>query len=72
MVTEWESRQEIVYLTPTSVPYEINKEVWHLPSNPGKVNAHILEVKRGEQCVEEDIERRNTGSYDQWHEGSPV
>ena len=72
MVTEWEGRTEIAYLTPSSRPYEINKEVWHLPSNPGTENAHILEVQRGEQCVEEDIERRNTGSYDQWHEGSPV
>ena len=69
MVTEWEGRQEIVYLKPQGMPYEINKEVWHLPSNPGKVNAHILEIQRGEQCVEEDIERRNRP---EWYEGSPV
>lgn len=74
MVTEWEGRQEIVYLAPKSVPYNIDKEVWHLPSNPGKVNAHILEIQRGEQCIEEDIERRGVPDYDydQWHEGSPV
>ena len=56
------------------VPYDIAKEVWHLPSNPGKVNAHILEIQRGEQCIEEDIERRGVPDYeyDQWHEGSPV
>ena len=58
MVTEWDDRTEIAYLTPSSRPYEINKEVWHLPSNPGTENAHILEIQCGEQCVEEDIERR--------------
>ena len=58
MVTEWDGRTEIAYLTPSSRPYEINKEVWHLPSNPGTENAHILEIQCGEQCVEEDIERR--------------
>jgi cytidyltransferase-like protein len=76
MVTEWEDRQEIVYLTPKSVPYEINKEVWHLPSNPSlTVNAHILEIQRGTECVEEDIERRyadiGSDAYE-WHEGAPV
>jgi len=58
MVTEWNKRQEITYLTPLSRPYEINKEVWHKASNPGKENAHILEIQRGE-CYEEDIERRD-------------
>ena len=58
MVTEWDARQEVAYLTANKVPYNIDKEVWHLPSNPGTVNAHILEVQRGE-CYEEDIERRN-------------
>ena len=58
MVTEWDKRQEITYLTPLSRPYEINKEVWHKASNPGTENAHILEIQRGE-CYEEDIERRN-------------
>ena len=58
MVTEWDKRQEITYLTPLSRPYEINKEVWHKASNPGTENAHILEIQRGE-CYEEDIERRD-------------
>jgi len=58
MVTEWNKRQEITYLTPLSRPYEINKEVWHKASNPGTENAHILEIQRG-VCYEEDIERRD-------------
>jgi len=58
MVTEWDKRQEITYLTPLSRPYEINKEVWHKASNPGTENAHILEIQRG-VCYEEDIERRD-------------
>jgi mannose-6-phosphate isomerase-like protein (cupin superfamily) len=58
MITEWDGRQEITYLKPGNMPYEIAKEVWHLPSNPGETNAHVLEIQRGKQCVEEDIERR--------------
>ena len=58
MTTEWDGRQEITYLKPGNMPYEIAKEVWHLPSNPGETNAHVLEIQRGEACVEEDIERR--------------
>lgn len=58
MTTEWDGRQEITYLKPGNMPYEIAKEVWHLPSNPGETNAHVLEIQRGEQCIEEDIERR--------------
>ena len=58
MITEWDGRQEVTYLKPGNIPYEIAKEVWHLPSNPGETNAHVLEIQRGEQCIEEDIERR--------------
>ena len=58
MTTEWDGRQEITYLKPGNMPYEIAKEVWHLPSNPGETNAHVLEIQRGEKCIEEDIERR--------------
>ena len=56
--TEWEARENIIHLQPGSLPYTINKEVWHQASNPGTENAHILEVQWGEECVEEDIERR--------------
>ena len=58
MITEWDSRQEVVYLKSGNTPYGIDKEVWHQASNPGETNAHILEVQRGE-CYEEDIERRD-------------
>jgi cytidyltransferase-like protein len=58
MQTEFESRQEQVYLERHSRPYEIDIEVWHKASNPGNENAHILEVQWGD-CYEEDIERRD-------------
>jgi len=58
MKTEWEARENIIHLQPGSLPYTINKEVWHQASNPGTENAHILEVQWGKECVEEDIERR--------------
>jgi cytidyltransferase-like protein len=58
MDTEWNSITDSVLLDPHSMPYEINKEVWHKPSNPGTEDAHILEIQWG-VCVEEDIERRN-------------
>ena len=58
MKTEWEARENIIHLQPGSLPYTITKEVWHQASNPGTENAHILEVQWGEECVEEDIERR--------------
>lgn len=58
METEWEGRQDVVHLEPHKTPYEIGKLVWHKASNPNKENAHILEIQWGEECVEEDIERR--------------
>jgi cytidyltransferase-like protein len=38
--------------------FVINKETWHQASNTTDQFCHILEVQYGEQCVEEDIERR--------------
>lgn len=58
METEFNERKEIVYLQPHQRPYEIDKLVWHKASNPNGENAHILEIQWGEECVEEDIERR--------------
>jgi D-beta-D-heptose 7-phosphate kinase/D-beta-D-heptose 1-phosphate adenosyltransferase len=58
MDTEWNSVQSSILLEPESRPYNIAKEVWHKASNPGKENAHILEIQRG-KCYEEDIERRD-------------
>ena len=56
--TEWDGRQEQVHLVPNTKPYEIDKGVWHHASNPGDSNAHVLEIQWGENCVEEDIIRR--------------
>lgn len=60
METEWEGRKDTVHLVPgTPRGYEIDIGVWHKASNPNGENAHILEIQRGELCVEEDIERRD-------------
>ena len=58
MQTEFEGRNEQVYLERHSRPYEIDIGVWHKASNPETENAHILEVQWGD-CYEEDIERRD-------------
>jgi cytidyltransferase-like protein len=60
MKTEWNGNVSSLKLIPHGMPYEIGKEVWHLASNSGTENAHILEIQWGDECVEEDIERRNT------------
>jgi cytidyltransferase-like protein len=59
MKTDWHSKIDTVLLQPHGMLYEIGKEVWHKPSNPGTENAHILEIQWGQECVEEDIERRD-------------
>ena len=59
MQTEWNGNISSLQLTPHGQPYEIGKEVWHLASNTGTENAHILEIQWGSECIEEDIERRN-------------
>jgi D-beta-D-heptose 7-phosphate kinase/D-beta-D-heptose 1-phosphate adenosyltransferase len=59
METEYDNRQDVVHLDPKSRPYDIGVRVWHKASNPGTEPTHILEIQRGEECVEEDIERRD-------------
>jgi len=59
METEWDSIKDTVHLTQKSFTYNIGKEVWHKASNPGTEPAHILEIQWGDECIEEDIERRN-------------
>ena len=59
MTTEWNGILSSVQLEPHRLPYEIGKEVWHKASNSKKENAHILEIQWGQECVEEDIERRD-------------
>lgn len=60
METEYEGMKDAIHLTQNSFTYNIGKEVWHKASNPGSEPAHILEIQWGNECVEEDIERRNT------------
>ncbi len=38
--------------------YDIGKSVWHRGYNTKEIPCHILEVQWGQECVEEDIERR--------------
>ena len=59
MNTEWNGNVSSLKLIPHGMPYEIGKEVWHLASNSGTENAHILEIQWGSECIEEDIERRD-------------
>ena len=59
MDTEWNGIQSSLILQPESRPYGIDVGVWHKASNPGTENTHILEVQRGKECVEDDIERRD-------------
>jgi cytidyltransferase-like protein len=58
MDTEYDGIQNSIHLMPDSRPYDIGVRVWHQASNPSEEPTHILEVQRGEECVEEDIERR--------------
>ena len=58
MKTEWNGQTGDLQLKQHGMPYEIGKEVWHLASNTGTENAHILEIQWGSECIEEDIERR--------------
>jgi len=59
METEWDNFQDVIHLTPKSIPYEVGKMVWHKASNPGLDTAYVIEIQKGSKCVEEDIERRD-------------
>ena len=39
--------------------YTIGNMVWHKAMNNQDVPAHVIEIQYGEQCIEEDIERRD-------------
>ena len=45
--------------------YDVEKEVWHQGSNIEDTPCHILEVQHGEECIEEDIERLDSGKNTQ-------
>jgi len=57
--TEYKERFDTAHLRLESLPYNIGKGVWHCASNPETVPAHVLEIQTGDECIEEDIERRN-------------
>ena len=38
--------------------YHVSKGDWHQLTNPDEVPCKIVEIQYGEQCVEEDIERK--------------
>ena len=59
IATEYNGIKEIVHLESKSRPYNIDVGVWHQASNNTETNAHVLEIQRGEECVEHDIERRS-------------
>ena len=56
--TEWEGLKDTQHIKEHHNGYVIGREVWHKASNPTNELSHILEVQYGEECVEEDIERR--------------
>ena len=58
MKTEHNNNTQTLQLHAHGIPYEIGEQVWHQASNSQTVNAHILEIQKGTECVEEDIERR--------------
>ncbi len=49
-------------LTPNN-SFTIKKEMWHQGQNKLNAYCHILEIQHGDECVEEDIERRYGGGY---------
>ena len=56
--TEYNGRPESVILKELNSGYVIDKEVWHQAKNLTSQLCHILEVQYGDQCIEEDIERK--------------
>lgn len=57
--TEYKNISQTMQLNELTSGYIIGKEVWHKVTNNTKDFCHILEVQYGEQCVEDDIERRS-------------
>jgi cytidyltransferase-like protein len=57
--TEYNNVTQTIELNELTSGYIIGKEVWHKVTNNTENLCHILEVQYGEQCVENDIERRN-------------
>ena len=59
MTTEYNSNKDMVQLKPHGMPMKLVKKFGINPLTPGTENAHILEIQWGNECIEEDIERRD-------------
>ena len=57
--TEYANRKQEVALNALTSGFVVGKGVWHQAINNTDVPCHILEVQYGENCIEEDIERRS-------------
>lgn len=55
--TEFNGKKETVKVSEHST-YHIGKTVWHRAYNKTKEPCHIIEIQYGEECIEEDIERK--------------
>ena len=42
----------------------IKRKWWHKAYNKSDTPCHILEVQYGDKCIEEDIERASSPTYD--------
>lgn len=57
--TEFNNIKNTVTLDANAGGYIITQGVWHQAKNLTNELCHILEVQYGEQCIEDDIERRS-------------
>jgi len=57
ILTEFNGIQNTIHKKANET-YIIGREVWHQCSNDTDEPCHILEIQYGDQCVEEDIERK--------------
>ena len=55
--TEYDQHIEEINIA-KHMTYIIKKKVWHRAVNLTKEHCHILEVQYGDECIEEDIERK--------------
>ena len=58
MKTEYHNNTQTIQLQAHNRPYKIEKQVWHQAFNSQTENAHILEIQKGSECDEKDIQRR--------------
>ena len=59
IITDGPAGRQERQMEANSPGYSIGKETWHKGVNPLNTPCHILEVQYGEECIEEDIERKD-------------